>query len=350
MINAIIQENAGHMIPGRAHYVRPAYFTIGGEQKPILFEHAPYERLSHRVAITPATEHLWFEIALDPSVYPEGKVVGDGVEFLLEARDARGTVTRLYDRYIDPKHNPEERKWIPAEVDLAKFIGQTVDLLFTTLPGPRNDSAADWAGWGNPRFAEHDAAELPAFREIYHKEALIYEYDDVLPRAAIFHNVEIAADEKQALARLTDPAVDVMRTAVVEAGDLGQADRAAISRMQQGGPAEAARITGYSSRRVAITASLREPGLLMLNDSNYPGWKVAVDGNEGNWIATDYLFRGVLLGAGEHRVEFRYTPDSFLAGLWISGGTAALIAGWLVIASRKRVRVPASALLHNLRV
>ncbi len=160
-------------------------------------------------------------------------------------------------------------------------------------------------------------------RRVYKDEAQIYEYGDVLPRAAVFHQVLVVANAAEALAKLKDPEVDVLRTVIMEHNDLdiGRKNQIAlINGSTDAGPAETARITSYSSQRVAIEASLQEPGVLQLNDANYPGWKVFVDGHASQWIPTDFLFRGVFLPAGHHSVEFRYEPESFRNGLWISAG------------------------------
>jgi hypothetical protein len=54
-------------------------------------------------------------------------------------------------RYIDPKNNPADRRWIDVEVPLKTFAGQSVDLVLTTLPGPAGDINYDWAGWSGLR-------------------------------------------------------------------------------------------------------------------------------------------------------------------------------------------------------
>jgi uncharacterized membrane protein YfhO len=43
-----------------------------------------------------------------------------------------------------------------------------------------------------------------------------------------------------------------------------------------------------------------------------------VDGKAANIIAANYLFRGVLLPAGHHQVDFKYQPNSLRLGLLIS--------------------------------
>lgn len=85
-------------------------------------------------------------------------------------------------------------------------------------------------------------------------------------------------------------------------------------------------IREYGDLKVTVEADAREGGFLFLGDSYYPGWRAYVDGREAPIYRADFLFRAVPLPAGRHMVEFRYQPDSFTLGLWISGASAGLLA------------------------
>ena len=211
LIRDVILQNTGRLLPGRENLIEIRAFTISGDTKAVLFEHPPYERLPYRTTITPANHEFSFDVAMQPAVYDGSMpICGDGVEFRLEIRDGSGRIRPLYDRYIDPKHNLAERRWIPGSVDLREYQGQTVELLFTTTAGPKGDTCAAWAGWGDPRFSG-DATAQPAFRLAYDHEIKIYEYPDYLPRAALFSSVDIVPDNQAALARLCDPSLDIFR-------------------------------------------------------------------------------------------------------------------------------------------
>jgi len=79
-----------------------------------------------------------------------------------------------------------------------------------------------------------------------------------------------------------------------------------------------AKIVRYKNHHVTIQASLSNPGVLVLADSFYPGWKVFVDGEEREVLRANYFFRGVFLPPGDHQVVFRYEPASFYYGAVIS--------------------------------
>jgi hypothetical protein len=247
----------------------------------------------------------------------------------------------LYDRYIDPKHDPAERRWMDARIDLSRYRGKRVTLLFTTSGGPRGDTSYDWAGWGGVRFSERnpDQAYPPGhMREIYHDDATISEYDQCLPRVSIFYSVELVDSDEAALSRLQEPSLDIWRRAVVVSP--GRRDPATARELEAlshnpGTAAQAASITFYDSDRSVIHATLQRAGIVMLTDSNYPGWNAYLDGRPIPMLVANYLFRGVLVPAGDHTVTFRYQPKSYLYGGMISMCALLMVLGWAIGSSER---------------
>ena len=74
-----------------------------------------------------------------------------------------------------------------------------------------------------------------------------------------------------------------------------------------GEPRGAARIVRHQPERVVVRARQAEPGLLVLSDNWFPGWKATWTA-VGRRERVDYLFRGVGLGPGRARVEFATSP------------------------------------------
>lgn len=332
LVREIMEQNKGRLAPGREKLIEARTFTISGDTKTVLYEHPPYDRLLFTTEVTPERQRLLFSIALDPAVYNGSfPICGDGVEFRIEARHGSGHITPLYDRYIDPKHNAADRQWIAGSADLRPYSGQNIQLLFTTSMGPSGTNCMDWAGWGDPHF-DRDLAPSTVFQPVYDREIKISEYPDHLPRAALFSSVELAANDQDALVRLGSPALEIFRTAVVSSAPLDPADAAAIRRINSM-PSErvrAARILSYASQEVKIDATVDHPALLVLNDSDYPGWNVYVDGRRSHWLTTNYMFRGVLLEPGGHLVRFAYEPRSFRVGSAISVAALICLAGFVL--------------------
>jgi hypothetical protein len=93
-----------------------------------------------------------------------------------------------------------------------------------------------------------------------------------------------------------------------------------------------------SERPGLIDADVHSPtgGLLVLRQSNYPGWHVSVDGVETELIPSNYFFIGVNVPAGAHRVQFRFEPSYWRHGLALSA--AALLILVVLLASKARFK------------
>lgn len=79
---------------------------------------------------------------------------------------------------------------------------------------------------------------------------------------------------------------------------------------------------------VRISIPETPPGVLVLADQWYPGWRATVDGREAAVAPVDAAFRGVEISGGAHDVVLRYRPAPFTWGLAVSGITLLiLIAG-----------------------
>jgi len=95
-------------------------------------------------------------------------------------------------------------------------------------------------------------------------------------------------------------------------------------------PSEAVTIDRYESDQVELAAKLNSPGLVVLADVYYPGWELTIDGKPTRILRANRAMRGALVGAGSHRLVYRYRPTSVIAGAAISilGVLALLILLW----------------------
>jgi len=135
----------------------PSFMSVGehavaGEARHALFLHPagsvefPLVRLSSRA-------ELCFWIGIDSGVWDKA---GDGVEFSVFVSRANDARTKIFSRYLDPKHNPDDRRWVEGRVSLRAFRDQDVRITLATEPGPANDVAFDWALWAEPQIMLHD--------------------------------------------------------------------------------------------------------------------------------------------------------------------------------------------------
>lgn len=90
--------------------------------------------------------------------------------------------------------------------------------------------------------------------------------------------------------------------------------------------------------RLDLIVEAPESGILVVADTNYPGWRCAVDGQETTIRAAHGVFRGVRLPPGQHRVEFVYQPRSFQIGLALSAVGLTILVGIVAAAIRGQKR------------
>jgi hypothetical protein len=127
---------------------------------------------------------------------------------------------------------------------------------------------------------------------------------------------------------------DFRRSAVVET-ETGPFPRDEKTEPAGSLPGETCRVVCYEADRVEIEAVLRRPGLLVLADQFYPGWRleVASDGREPRPVPilrTNRVMRGARLPAGNHRLVYRYRPAALVWGAEVSLVAWIAMAGWAV--------------------
>lgn len=149
----------------------------------------------------------------------------------------------------------------------------------------------------------------------------IWENPSALPRAFVVYRVLPAPPRDELLATLAASTFDPMVQSYVEDGPALAPSFGGPSR---GAPAT---IVVDDDDTVVVDAMLEAPGLLVLADTAYPGWRATVDDRPAAIYVTNHLFRGVAVPAGPHRVRFEYRPWSISVGLVLSAlGVLLLLA------------------------
>jgi hypothetical protein len=188
------------------------------------------------------------------------------------------------------------------------------------------------------RAARH-AAETGALRRVFDDDAVgvaIYENQNALPRAFRVPAVEPVGSLEAALGRLGD-GFD-FRAAALVAKDDAAGVAAALGRPAAAAGGGSTAIGAETPGSVTIVTDGEAAALLVLADLAYPGWGATLDGRDVPVLTVDGLFRGVVVPAGQHVVEFRYRPTS----AWV--GLACTVLGLLALVpyARRRARAHAS--------
>jgi len=98
-----------------------------------------------------------------------------------------------------------------------------------------------------------------------------------------------------------------------------------------------ARISRDEPERAEVTLSTSEGGLVVLTRSFDSGWRLRLDGAPAAPLRADLAFIGLLVPAGDHRLELTYEPRGYRAGLALSGASLVLLAA-LVLAGHAPAR------------
>lgn len=121
---------------------------INYETRSVLFQQ-PTSRVTYPVTL-PQRSKLAFGLGMAPDVWSPEK--GDGVEYNIYVKrtEEPHKLYRVFHRYVDAKNNPDDRRWFDERVDLDRFGGESVEIIFEALPGPEDDADYDWGGWSTP--------------------------------------------------------------------------------------------------------------------------------------------------------------------------------------------------------
>ena len=312
----IIQQNVdkGNQLP-------EARLNINGAARTAILVKSP-GKFTAELTIPDTVSKLLFSIGLDPHLFQPGG--GDGVNFVIRLEE-NNVKTKLFSKYIDPKNNPCDRKWFDEDLDLTPWAGKKVILTFLVEGKAYKDNAWGWAAWGGLQLKtlsdRNSSKEKTINATLYQLDYLdqdvqIYQNENALPRAFVVYDVVNVPDLETSMKKLSDANLEFGQTAVVENLPSELVDKIGFN--QANSQTIAGQTNRVSSGELEVIVGTKTPGLLVLSEQYYPGWKAFVDGKRVPIYAVDGIFRGVFLEAGNHIVEFKYQPLSFIIGAVVS--------------------------------
>ncbi|MCI0396262.1 MAG: hypothetical protein L0322_15165 [Chloroflexi bacterium] len=139
----------------------------------------------------------------------------------------------------------------------------------------------------------------------------VYRRPGALPVARLVYGLEVIEDNQAAIARIHQPDFDPATTVIL-------AERPSC---EPGPPPAAPGTATIEERRPGfwrIQTNSETTALLVLAETAYPGWEVAVAGRPAEALTAYTTIRAVCVPAGEHVVEWVFRPTVYLAGGVIS--------------------------------
>ncbi|MFO0985261.1 MAG: YfhO family protein, partial [Planctomycetota bacterium] len=144
----------------------------------------------------------------------------------------------------------------------------------------------------------------------------VWQNPGFLPRARLLKTAIVESDDERALALLSAPGTSLERVAILASGEPLAAD----------GEEGSAEITWDRPDCVGVSVRSDSPAVLVLSDTDFPGWHAYVDGAERPITRANLAFRAVRVEPGDHLVEFRYRPASARWGASLAIAAAIIIA------------------------
>jgi hypothetical protein len=169
--------------------------------------------------------------------------------------------------------------------------------------------------------SDHSLPIGSPFRQVYaNAQVRVYENPLAYPRAYFADSLRGETDPQALLRAVTADGFDGRQLALVES-----AQPPALQPAGGASNADTVTITQSGANQIALATSAAQARFLVLSEMYFPGWHATVDGVETPIYRTNYLFRGIVVPAGQHTVTFVYRPVSALIGAGISLVALALI-------------------------
>jgi hypothetical protein len=139
------------------------------------------------------------------------------------------------------------------------------------------------------------------------------------------------------------PVLDLRQTALIETND--KESLKGFLSWTAVGAGESVVVVKYEPQRVELKSSLDRPGLVILADTYYSGWRLTIDGKPAPIFRANRMMRGAAVPAGEHTLVYTYEPDSVRIGAIVSlaGAIVLLTLAWWSPSRRSRMRSAATS-------
>jgi SAM-dependent methyltransferase len=139
--------------------------------------------------------------------------------------------------------------------------------------------------------------------EMHGPDYTISRNTNALPRVQVYHAAVVATD---------GAGLDALQAADARGGSfravVAPEDARLLTQLDPRG-AGGAELTVARDGYVEITANVTGRSLIVLADTDYPGWRAAVDGIATPILRANVAFRGVIIEPGEHKIEFFFEPE-----------------------------------------
>lgn len=125
--------------------------------------------------------------------------------------------------------------------------------------------------------------------------------------------------------------VDLRDIAVID-----ECDVLKVTNVQDEDETNSVSMLSYDNNSICLSCETSKEGILVLAESDAPGWIAYVDGEKTEIISVDFDRKGLVIKPGAHQVRLCYRPLSFVVGAIITGITIICILLYGIISIIKK--------------
>ena len=163
----------------------------------------------------------------------------------------------------------------------------------------------------------------------------IYRLKNWLPRVFLIDSVVVSQEKLETLNLIKADNFNPVEKAILTKK---------IPKMQFNLEGSKVKIEHWESEKTIISVEMINDALLALSEGYYPpGWRAYIDGEETEIYQTNHFMQSVMVPAGDHKVEFRFTLPSFYRALFISRtifiAVLVVLLGYGIWINRQRLKL-----------
>lgn len=155
-----------------ANYVDLEKIILARDVETAIFQHPP------SIITFPALKVgreaiLYFAIGIKEAAWPHIK---SEVRFTIQVESTSGREI-VFEAGLHPRKRKSDRGWQRRALDLSRFAGQSIRIIFQTRVPWRRSTDYAWAGWANPRLVHDLSVSMPLARRDRHPHIFLLTAD-----------------------------------------------------------------------------------------------------------------------------------------------------------------------------
>lgn len=174
--------------------------------------------------------------------------------------------------------------------------------------------------------ASFDDISQEGFEKVYQEgQTKIFANKNALDRAFLADEIIKVENKDAELQKMFEENANLSKTAY--SAEIG------FPKREDGGKIS---FESYSDQHFSLNVQTEQESPLVVGNIYYPGWKAYVDGKQAPIYRVNYLLQAIIVPSGESLVEFKFLPQSFYNGIYVSSAASLLVILMTLILWRRK--------------